>query len=115
MEVSSLQRPIKAADLPLERLAGNKSIPEADKVAEVGRQFESMLLRNILTQAHKPVFGGGKKESSSDSIYQDMITNNLADQISRSGGLGLADAWSTQLTRELSNAGAPTVKEASNL
>ena len=103
--IPTLSRHVKASDLPLEKLAGNSQVSEEDKVAEVGRQFEAILLRNILSQAHKSAFPSSKKaESTSDGIYQDMITSNLAEQISRTGTLGLAASWKQQLGRELSAA-----------
>ena len=102
MEIATLSRKVKATDLPLEKLAGNSQVSQEDKVAEVGRQFEAILLRNILAQAHKSVFSSSqKKESTSDGIYQDMLTNNLAEQISRTGSLGLAASWKEQLGHEL--------------
>ncbi len=103
MQIPTWSHSIKASDLPLDKLASNSHVSEEDKVTEVGRQFEAILLRNILSQAHKPAFPSNKKEESTrDGIYQDMITNNLAEQISRSGCLGLANSWKIQLGRELS-------------
>lgn len=84
--------------VPLEQLAGNKSLSKSEKLAEVSRQFESMLLRNILSSARKTVIKSKlTEESLSSGIYQDMVTDNLADSISRSGGFGLAKSLETQL------------------
>lgn len=105
---SSLPRRISAADLPFERLATSTQIPEEDKVREAGRQFEALLLRNILTQASKSTLPSKfMPKSTSASIYQDMINNNLADQISRSGALGLTRGWEHQLGREFASATRP--------
>ena len=53
MNPLSLQPQIKAADVPLNELAANPHIPDSEKVAEVSRQFEAVLLRQILQEARK--------------------------------------------------------------
>jgi Rod binding domain-containing protein len=104
MNILSLTHTTKAENLPLEKLVGNKSLSEKEKVAEVSRQFESVLLRQILGQARKTVFKSKFKEDSmSSGIYQDMTTNQLADAISRSGGFGLARSLEAQLIRQNMN------------
>ena len=102
MEVPPLDRTIRASDLPLERLATSKEVDQNDKIAEVSRQFEAVLLRQILGQAQKPLFknslfGGG---GTTNAIYQDMITQQLADRISQGGTFGFAKVLQTQLTAE---------------
>jgi flagellar protein FlgJ len=102
MEIASVQRHVKAADLPLDRLASNGNVAEPEKVKEASRQFEAVLLRQILADANKPLFGSPLiKNSATTAIYQDMVTSQLADQISRSGSFGLAQSLSQQLGREL--------------
>ena len=101
MNIPLLTHTAKAENLPIEKLAGNKSLSEKEKVAEVSRQFESVLLRQILGQARKTVFKSKFNEDSmSSGIYQDMTTNQLADAISRSGGFGLARSLEAQLIRQ---------------
>jgi Rod binding domain-containing protein len=108
MEISSLQRHVRAADLPLESLAANTQISQGAKVREVARQFEAVLLRQILGDAQKKVFASTTNpESVSGGIYQDMITNQLADSISRSGAFGLARSLEKQLQREFKTVPAP--------
>jgi flagellar protein FlgJ len=101
MEIPALQRQVQAAGLPMERLAGNTHLSEARKVAEVSRQFEAVLLRQILAEARKNLFAPAlSPRSVAGDIYQDMITNQLADGISRSGGFGLARSLEAQLQHE---------------
>ena len=117
MELAPLQRQIKAGNLPLEKLAGNTQVKESDKVAEVNRQFEAVLLRHILSNAQNTTLASKlKPKSVSSGIYQDMISNELADQISRSGGLGLARSLQRQLAHELKAAapGERAIKQGSN-
>jgi Rod binding domain-containing protein len=102
MEVSSLNRNVAAANLPLEKLAGSTQISEKEKIAEATRQFESVLLKQILAQGQKPLFQstlavGGQ---SSNGIYQDMVTQQLADRISRTGSFGFAKELQKQFNHE---------------
>jgi len=88
---------------PIENLAANKSLSEAQKVKEASRQFEALILRQILGQARKTVFHSTlNKDSMSSGIYQDMVTNQLADAISQSGSFGLARSLELQLGHQAS-------------
>lgn len=102
MELTAIQPHLKAADLSLEQLAANAHLSEPEKIGELSRQFEAVLLRQILSEAQKTVF---KSKSSNDStarsIYQDMTTNQLADSISKSGSFGLARSLNQQLVHQL--------------
>ncbi len=66
--------------------------------AEACRQFEALLLRQILGQARRPVLNP-KSESggTAGSIYRDMITERLSDSMSQGGGIGLARSLEQQL------------------
>jgi len=55
MEISLLPHRVQAADLPLEQLSTNKNVPEEEKVGELSRQFEALLLRQILKDVKKSV------------------------------------------------------------
>lgn len=102
MDISPLQRAVKASDLPLDKLAASSHISEADKVAEVSRQFEAILLRQILQEAQKSSFHSSlQSDSVANSIYNDMIIQQLADGISTAGTLGLAQSYQRQLAQQL--------------
>ncbi len=114
MEIASLDRSVRASELPLERLAANKEISKEEKIGEVSRQFEAVLLRQILGQAQKPLFknslfGGG---GTTNAIYQDMITQQLADRISQGGTFGFAKVLQKQLTAEYGGPKGELAKEA---
>ena len=64
MDLSPLQPRIRADQLPLERLAENARVREKEKVAEVARQFEAVLLRKILEKARKSMHDDALGESS---------------------------------------------------
>jgi flagellar protein FlgJ len=117
MEVTALQRHIDAADIAPERLAGNPHLSEPEKIAEASRQFEAVLLRQILEAAQKTVIPSKlADDSTAASIYRDMITNQLADSISESGAFGLAKTFEQQLNRPSTpapRAGHGTIPQAS--
>jgi Rod binding domain-containing protein len=115
MDVLPTQPRINPADIPLEQLAGNQSLSKGEKVKEVCRQFEAVLLRQILGDARKTVISSGDPEENSTTaqIYNDMINNQLADSISRSGGLGLSKSLEAQLVHQvLPGTSAPTSSAA---
>ena len=102
MDIASLQsRRVEAANLSLDRLAASSQVPETEKVAEVSRAFEAVLLRQILSESQRPVF---KSEyvgnSTTDGIYRDLIVNQMAEDISKSGGLGLGQSLARELQRQ---------------
>ena len=102
LAAAPLVRHVRAADLPLEKLAANPSLSDQEKVAELSRQFEAVLLRQILQEGQKTVFPSKlSPDSTSKSIYQDMIVKELADGISKGGTLGLATSLRQQLSHQL--------------
>ena len=101
MQVPLIQRPVSAADLPPEQLAHNSALSEPEKLAQASRQFEALLLRQILAETQKTVIPSKFSDNSvSSGIYRDMVTNQLADSISKSGGFGLAGTFQRQLTHQ---------------
>jgi Rod binding domain-containing protein len=102
MQTSALQRPVAPAELSAENLAGNRHVSEHDKVAELSKRFEAILVRQILTEAHRPAFKSTMALGNSGAaIHQDMLVNELANQITSSGGLGLAGQLTQALSRQL--------------
>jgi len=93
---------VTASEVPIEQLSRNSGLSEAEKIGELSRQFEAVLLRQILSEAHKTVIKSSLTDDSAVSgIYQDMITAQLAESISKSGSLGLAKTLEHELTRQL--------------
>jgi Rod binding domain-containing protein len=101
MNVIASHPKVEASKLSLESLAGNKNISDADKVVEVSRQFEAVMLRQILQDIRKPILAPAEGDATASGIYSDMINNQLADSISRSGGFGLAKSLAAQLTHQV--------------
>lgn len=100
---NSWQPKVKASEIPLERLSTNSELTEAQKSAEVGRQFEALLMRQILSEANKTVFKSSLTDNSlAQGVYQDMITTQMAESISKSGDFGLAHTFQEQLASQVS-------------
>jgi Rod binding domain-containing protein len=99
MNISSIQPKINAEHLDLESLVGNKALTEQQKINEVSRQFEAILVRQFLSEAQKSTIKTAFTDNSTASgIYQDMITNQLADSLTQGHGIGLAESFQKQLT-----------------
>src|SRR4051812_43102721 len=84
-------------DISIDSLGSNKTLTEDQKIAEASRQFEAILLRNILQNAQKTSFA--PKKNAVSTIYSDMVTTNLADAISRSHSLGISQTVQRDLTQ----------------
>jgi flagellar protein FlgJ len=102
MDISALQSHVKASDLPIEKLAANPNVSDADKVGQACRQFEAVFLRQIFQEARKTVIPSSLNHDSAISgIYGDMVNSQLADSISRSGAFGLAKSLQAQLVHQV--------------
>ena len=102
MDILALQPKLKASDVPLEQLAGSTKVSDREKIGEVARQFEAVLLRQMLQETRKSaVTSTSSADASTSGIYDDMINNQLADSISRSGSFGLAKSLQGQLVHQI--------------
>jgi Rod binding domain-containing protein len=102
MDISALQPKMKASDVPLENLAASKNFSDREKIGEVARQFEAVLIRQMLSETRKSaVTSTSSADASTSGIYDDMINNQLADNISRSGSFGLARSLQSQLAHQV--------------
>lgn len=100
MQIAPVTSQLVASDIPPERLANNKTLTEQQKIAEASRQFEAILLRQILSATQKPIIPSRFADNSTAAqIYRDMVTTQLADNISKSGAFGLAQVFEKQLSR----------------
>lgn len=75
--------------------------PEA--LREAARQFESLLARMMIRSMREASLGDGLLDSEQGDLYQDMLDQQWAAELTRGRGLGLAD----MLIRQLSGVGAP--------
>jgi Rod binding domain-containing protein len=100
MNIEALKPRVNAADIAPEQLAKNTHLTDQQKIAEASRQFECILLKQILESSQKTVIHSKfSDDSTSSSIYHDMITTQLADGISKSGAFGFSKSFEQQLER----------------
>lgn len=71
--------------------------PEA--IREAARQFESLFTRMLLKSMREASFGDSVFESEQTGFYRDMFDDQLAVELSRGRGLGLAEMLVEQLRR----------------
>ena len=100
MDIAPLQRKVDATEITPERLAGSTQLTKQQKIAEASRQFEAVLLRQILEGGQKTVIKSKYGDNSaSAAIYRDQVTTQLADSISKAGTFGFAQTFEQQLNR----------------
>jgi Rod binding domain-containing protein len=99
MNLTPIQSSTNDAQVPIEDLAGNKHLTAQQKIHEASQQFEAILLRQILSEMQKPVITSEfTDDSTAAGVYQDTVSNALAQSISKSGGFGFAQIFEQQLT-----------------
>lgn len=97
MDAAALQ--FNAAD-PVawrERLV-NGAAPEKERLAAVSKEFEAVLLRQYLTEAMKPLTKSGDVFGGDNGVYSYMITDALANGLSRDGVFGFSNLMQAQLS-----------------
>ncbi len=70
---------------------------DATKIAESSRQFEAMLVRQVLADTFKPTSATGGRLAPGADIYQGFVTDIVADHISQGGSLGISSLLQSQL------------------
>jgi Rod binding domain-containing protein len=87
-------------NIPIEDLAGNKHLTQQQKIHEASRQFEKIMLQQILSEMQKPVIKSefSDDDSTASDIYQGYISNALAEGMSKSGSFGFAKIFEQQLS-----------------
>jgi Rod binding domain-containing protein len=86
-----------AAESALKNGASRKT-GDAHELKEASEQFEAILIRQYLSEAMKPMFEGSMMgESSGSHMYQYMITDVLASELSNNSTFGVASLLQMQL------------------
>ena len=81
----------------LERLRGAASKAAPAAVREAASQFEALLVQSMLKSMRSVSFANGLFESQDTGMYRDLLDQQLALEMSRGRGLGLADMIVRQL------------------
>jgi Rod binding domain-containing protein len=104
MNIPPIQSPVDTPNVPIEQLAGNKHLTQQQKIHEASREFESIMLQQILSEMQKPVITSEfTDDSTAGDIYQGYVTNALAESMSKSGSFGFAKIFEQQLTPHTSD------------
>jgi len=74
-------------------------LPKSEQTTKVAAQFESILVKQFLTEAMKPLTEScfNSDNVPGGNIYDSMIVDSMARGIENGGGLGLTKAISLQL------------------
>lgn len=98
MKIPPLKGHVDPTEIAPERLAGNPALSKNQKIDEASRQFEMILVKQVLEASQKTVIHSSfADDSMASGIYHEMITNQLADSISKSGKFGIAKMFEQQL------------------
>lgn len=76
--------------------AALKSASPAEQRAAVASQFEAVLVRQMLGKTMSKMLDSG--DGAAGSVYGDMLTDTLAQQLTAGRGLGLSRMIEQQLT-----------------
>ncbi len=107
MNIPAIQSPIDTSNVPIDELAGNKHLTQQQKIHEASREFEVIMLQQILSEMQKPVINSEfTDDSTASDIYQSYATNAIAESMSKSGSFGFAKIFEQQLSPHVSHAGA---------
>jgi Rod binding domain-containing protein len=100
--------PISGIDALRNSAATKAEAPVDPKALKAAKDFEAIFLRTLLSSLEKATsVSGGGKLSTSQSTYGSMVVGAMADNISSSGGIGLADIVAKSLSSHLP---APTTE-----
>lgn len=75
--------------------------PLDPKALQAARDFEAIFLRTLLSSLEKTTSATGGKLNTGQSTYGSMVVGAMADKISGSGGIGLAEIVAQSLSAHL--------------
>ena len=88
--------PLESSELRSASTPG--TVKKASNPSEVARQFEAILVRQMLSESMKSMLEHGKD----GQVYGYYLTEALADGITKGGGLGLRSILESQLRQQAS-------------
>jgi Rod binding domain-containing protein len=101
METSSIDSKYVGMDSSmLMEMAHSKNASEQQKIASVSQQFESVLIKQFLKDALKPMFKGVfNEDSEGHRFYRHFLTDSLSENIVKGGGFGISSILQQQLSK----------------
>jgi len=81
----------------------SKNRTESEKTKFVTEQFESVLVKQYLNDALKPMFKGVfNEDSEGHRLYRHFFTDALSESIAQGGGFGISSILQQQLSSKQS-------------
>ncbi len=96
----------------LMEMAHSRHASEQQKAAAVSGQFESLLVKQYLKQALKPMFKGIFNENGGASgMYRHMFTDAMAESIAQGGGFGISSMLQMHLNKKIDAEGDELIEQ----
>jgi Rod binding domain-containing protein len=84
----------------LMEMAHSKNASENQKIAAVSQQFESVLVKQFLKEALKPMFKGVfNEDGGAHRMYRHFFTDAISESVASGGGFGVSNILQQQLTK----------------
>ena len=84
-------------------MAHSKHTTQEQKVAAVSDQFESVLVKQFLKEALKPMFKGVfNEDGGAHRMYRHFFTDAISESIASGGGFGVSSILQQQLQSNVS-------------
>ena len=84
----------------LMEMAHSKHVSEQQKTAAVSQQFESVLVKQFLKEALKPMFKGVfNEDGNAHRMYRHFFTDAISESIASGGGFGISTLLQQQLAQ----------------
>lgn len=84
----------------LMEMAHSKHVSEQQKTAAVSQQFESVLVKQFLKEALKPMFKGVfNEDGNAHRLYRHFFTDAISESIASGGGFGVSTLLQQQLAQ----------------
>jgi Rod binding domain-containing protein len=99
---------------PYAEMRRMEHLPKSEQNAKVAAQFESILVKQFLTEAMKPLTESCFKSDDvpGGNIYDSMVVDSMAKGIENAGGLGLTNVIRLQLQGNAHGCANKMVKHA---
>lgn len=91
---------------------GNTSDSKQDEVISVARKFEALMLHSMLKSMRATIVENELTGSNGQDMYRDMMDQEIAKNISESGGFGIQAVLMQQLG---ANMGVDTIEQSADL
>ena len=79
--------------------SGNSGVPDFETLDKVSREFESIFIHQMLKAMRKTVIQSDFLSSFAGEQYQSMMDEEMAKEVSKQKGLGLAEVIHRQLDK----------------